>query len=288
MLERINPTTTQAWFVLKKHFEEEMSRKHMRDLFANDEKRFDTYSIATPDFIPPLAGAPMRGPVYTQDEQAYIRDLERTIQMYRNDPNEFDNRIAETDNNHPDISPAFKRGQKGIRGLGFKTKKNSVPRPVIGRGISTKYKPFGEHEINHKNLEKGIFTMRRKTKSNIMGLPSKHVSKHFQNIIHNIMGGKIADYTDIHNLSDDEKNYLHKIISKSNLQDRLSVPAPSKDQQEKDFHNFEVMKGEILAGNDSKELVKKFKVLTMKLTRQNLLPKNEVMDLFQDLISLGY
>jgi hypothetical protein len=121
-----------------------------------------------------------------------------------------------------------------------------------------------------------------------MGLPSKHVSKHFQNIIHNIMGGKIADFNDIHNLSDDEKNYLHKIISKSNLQDRLSVPAPSKDQQEKDFHNFEVMKGEILAGNDSKELVKNFKVLTMKLTRQHLLPKNEVMELMEDLLTLGY
>jgi hypothetical protein len=169
----------------------------------------------------------------------------------------------------------------GIHGLGLKKTKK-------GRGISTKYSPFGEHEINHKNLEKGIFTMRRKTKSNIMGLPSKHVSKHFQNIIHNIMGGKIADFNDIHNLSDDEKNYLHKIISKSNLQDRLSVPAPSKDQQEKDFHNFEVMKGEILAGNDSKELVKNFKVLTMKLTRQHLLPKNEVMELFEDLVSLGY
>jgi hypothetical protein len=172
-------------------------------------------------------------------------------------------------------------GQPGISGLGLKRVKK-------GRGISTKYRDFGEHEINHKNLEKGIFTMRRKTKSNIMGLPSKHVSKHFQNIIHNIMGGKIADFNDIHNLSDDEKNYLHKIISKSNLQDRLSIPAPSKDQQEKDFHNFEVMKGEILAGNDSKELIKNFKVLTMKLTRQNLLPKNEVMELFEDLVSLGY
>ena len=51
MLERINPTTTQAWFVLKKHYEEEMSRKHMRDLFAADEKRFETYSISTPEIL---------------------------------------------------------------------------------------------------------------------------------------------------------------------------------------------------------------------------------------------
>ena len=45
MLERINPTTTQAWFVLKKHFEEEMNRKQMKDLFAADPNRFETYSI---------------------------------------------------------------------------------------------------------------------------------------------------------------------------------------------------------------------------------------------------
>jgi glucose-6-phosphate isomerase len=51
MLERMNPTTTQAWFVLKKHFEEEMSRKHMKDLFANDPKRFEQYSIHTPELL---------------------------------------------------------------------------------------------------------------------------------------------------------------------------------------------------------------------------------------------
>ncbi len=47
MLERINPTTTQAWFVLKKHHEEEMNRKHMKDLFASDPTRFEKYSINT-------------------------------------------------------------------------------------------------------------------------------------------------------------------------------------------------------------------------------------------------
>jgi glucose-6-phosphate isomerase len=45
MLERINPTTTQAWFVLKKHFEEEMSRRQMKDLFAADPNRFEKYAI---------------------------------------------------------------------------------------------------------------------------------------------------------------------------------------------------------------------------------------------------
>lgn len=51
MLERINPTTTQAWFVLKKHYEEEMNRKHMRDLFAADPNRFEKYSISANDIL---------------------------------------------------------------------------------------------------------------------------------------------------------------------------------------------------------------------------------------------
>ncbi len=51
MLERINPTSTQAWFVLKKHFEEEMNRKHMKDLFATDPSRFEQYSITVSDIL---------------------------------------------------------------------------------------------------------------------------------------------------------------------------------------------------------------------------------------------
>ena len=154
-----------------------------------------------------------------------------------------------------------------------------------GRGL---YSPFGDSEINHKNLENNILTLRRKSKTNYMDLPSKHISKHMKNILHSIVGGKIANFEDIQNLNDEERNYLNKVISKSNLHDRLSIPAPSKDQADKDSHGWEVMRGEIMAGNDSHELVKKFKILTLKLTRQGLLPKNEVMELFEDLVNLGY
>jgi len=160
-----------------------------------------------------------------------------------------------------------------------------------GKGISKGkdlFVPFGNNEINFTSLEKDILSLRRKSKSNLMGLPSKHISKPMKNIVNNIIGGKIANYNDIQSLTDDEKNYLHKIVNKSNLQDRLSVPSPSKDQAEKDKHEWEVMQGEILAGNDSHELVKKFKVLTLKLVRQKLLPRTEVNELMEDLISLGY
>jgi glucose-6-phosphate isomerase len=51
MLPRINPTNTQAWFLLKKHFEDEMSRKHMRDLFAADPERFNKFSLCLDQMV---------------------------------------------------------------------------------------------------------------------------------------------------------------------------------------------------------------------------------------------
>ena len=51
MLPRINPTSTQAWFVLQKHYEEEMNRRHMRDLFASDPERFKKFSITLGDIL---------------------------------------------------------------------------------------------------------------------------------------------------------------------------------------------------------------------------------------------
>jgi glucose-6-phosphate isomerase len=51
MLPRINPTTTQAWFLLKKHHEDEMSRRHMRDLFAGDPERFQKFSLCLDQLV---------------------------------------------------------------------------------------------------------------------------------------------------------------------------------------------------------------------------------------------
>jgi hypothetical protein len=119
-------------------------------------------------------------------------------------------------------------------------------------------------------------------------MPSRRVSSELQNILKTITGGGIPKYDELGKLSDDEKDYLHKLLERSDLTSRVSVPTPSKDQYEKDIHNFEVMRGQILSGNDSQELVKKFKLLIRKLSKQDLLPRADVDDLNDMLSDLGY
>jgi len=51
MLPKINPTTTQAWLLLRRHFDEEMNRCHIKNLFDNDAERFNKFSLNFGDIL---------------------------------------------------------------------------------------------------------------------------------------------------------------------------------------------------------------------------------------------
>jgi glucose-6-phosphate isomerase len=51
MLPKNNPTNTQAWLLLKRHYDEEMQRTHLRKLFAADPDRFRKFSTSFNDIL---------------------------------------------------------------------------------------------------------------------------------------------------------------------------------------------------------------------------------------------
>lgn len=51
MFPKVNPTTTQAWLLLKKHYQEEMQRMKMKSLFDADTERFLKFSIRFNDIL---------------------------------------------------------------------------------------------------------------------------------------------------------------------------------------------------------------------------------------------
>jgi hypothetical protein len=184
---------------------------------------------------------------------------------------------------------------KGLRRRVGRPKGSGILKPFkdrldINLGIQpmANYISFGKYAINTKKLNDDIISIRHKTGGNILGHPSRKVSPNLAKVFRKIIGNGLPDFEDLSNLSSDERQYLYDVSKKSDIVGKLNIPAPSKDQQDKDNHNFEVMKGEILSGNDSVEMVKKFKVLILKMSKSGTLPKSQVNELLTDLAELGY
>ncbi len=51
MLPKVNPTNTQAWLLLMKHQNDEMRNTIMKRLFAEDDNRFNKFSISFGDIL---------------------------------------------------------------------------------------------------------------------------------------------------------------------------------------------------------------------------------------------
>ena len=181
-----------------------------------------------------------------------------------------------------------RRGRPKGSGIGPKPFSDKIDE---SKGITPvkKYYPFGKYFVNSHKLNHGnVLSIKSKSGTNIREYPSKSVSPHLGSVIKTIIGGGVPSWNDMDKLSPDEKDYLYKISKRAEFADKISIPTPSKDQQEKDIHEFDVCKGEIMAGNDSKELIKKFKLLIIKLSKNGTIPKREASEVMTELLELGY
>jgi len=233
-----------------------------------------------------------------EEEQAVIAEINRRIDiltspypMPRNliKPPALTGQAAEESFDRPvdTKGSGVKRGRP--KGSGVKGK--GIQRDPNVEGIEknpNRYATFGRFRINTHKLNDDIITLKRPTGCNVDGIPVRRVSKELGNVMRTIVGGGHPEYRHLDKLSDEEKVYLAKIAKKADIEDRLNVPTPSRDDDEKDVHQFEVMKGEIMSGNDNVEMVKKFKLLIMKLSRKEMLPRNQAKDIMMDLATLGY
>ena len=174
------------------------------------------------------------------------------------------------------------------KGTGFK--QNIENHIDTQKGIQPDYRfsKFGKYLIRNDHLMDNTVSIRTGKGMNITGLPSTKTNPNVINIIKKIIGGTLPSFSEMSKLTEPEKEYLHKISKKSNILEKINIPTPSKDKEEKDLHEFEVMKGEIMAGNDNKDMIRKFKGLILKFSKAGTLPKQQVNEILSDLLDLGY
>ena len=140
--------------------------------------------------------------------------------------------------------------------------------------------------INRKKLADGIIMIKRPNGAFMGDIQTKRVSSKLKNVFDKIVGGNIPSYNDYDKLDDDEKEYLKYVSTKANLEDKLAVPTPKKDTDEQLINKYEVIRGQICAGQDNKEMIEDFKKLLVVLCDKKLLPRRQVSDILIDLARL--
>jgi hypothetical protein len=184
-----------------------------------------------------------------------------------------------------------KEGGKGLKGCGLakpKVVRNYAKAGKIeGEVVKPKpYVPFGRFVIHKPKLSQDILQIRRLSGNATKEFPTQRVSKGVSHILKSVCGGVIPHIDHIAGLGAKDQEHLHKILNFAHI-DNVPVPTPKTDDA-KAIDRFDILKGEILAGNDNKTLVREFKVLLMKLVQSGRIPRREAHEVLTDLTALGF
>jgi len=136
------------------------------------------------------------------------------------------------------------------------------------------YFPFGRYALNRNKLEQGILMVRSASGAVVPKLATQKISKNICDILKVILSNSVPTYESINALVDTDKDILHKILKEAHIH-HISTPSPNISKQEADYRRFTVLKGELMAGQNSPIAIKELKRLIIKLMSQDLLPKRE-------------
>lgn len=142
---------------------------------------------------------------------------------------------------------------------------------------------FGKYLIHSDKLKDDIVSIRTKKGRNHPHLSTKRVSKGLGVVLRHIAGGANPSYDDLHRLSDEDRSHLADLVRICKVD--VSVPEGSDKE---DLHQFDILQGELGAGNDSPELIKKLKGVIMRLTTRGRLPKGQAREILMDLAAMGF
>jgi hypothetical protein len=148
------------------------------------------------------------------------------------------------------------------------------------------YRQFGRYLIHHHKLKDGILMLKFPSGNRIPQIPSQRVSPELTTVLKEMAEGRTPQYKHFEGMSVDDKEKFHHIVRHSQFQ-AVEVPPPDKEAHDKEVERFEILRGEILAGNDNKELIREFKAKLLKFSREGRIPRREANEIMEHLLMLG-
>ena len=146
---------------------------------------------------------------------------------------------------------------------------------------------IGNKLINIPKLMKNYVSLRYNDKSYVKGKGmNRAITTDLKKIIQDVIEKNKYEITDYNKLEDAEKEYLDQLFDFCKI-GILSHKYQNDKENDKDIKRFNLLKSSILSGNDSRELLKEFKLLLFKLKSKNLISTHHFNYLCMQLVMLN-
>jgi hypothetical protein len=182
------------------------------------------------------------------------------------------------------VEMPFQGGTIQGRGLGGRQQTSSGAR-------ERQYVPLGKWAVNYPKLTQGRLEMRTHTGGRVAKYnKERELHPRLARVLRGLLSEpeRGVDASEFRDLEPSDQEFMARLLTDSCVQDRVALPEVELSQDSQDLQRFEVLKGQIGAGNDSRELVAEFKTLLVRFVKKGWVAKAAAADVLAELVDAGY
>jgi hypothetical protein len=187
--------------------------------------------------------------------------------------------------------------EKPKEGTGLKPKRRVVRGGGIERNSSARWVDFGRYCIHVPSLKTYVLCVKYPSLASIPDLPKVDLSEELRDFLLDLTQSARVDQRLYAALSKEDKQLFDTLAHRAQVDEQLGlrldkdlwVPrglaslSAGDAPREDDLKQFEIVRGEIIAGNDAPELLEQLKKFVLKFLRDGTLSKTEAADLLGEL-----
>lgn len=165
---------------------------------------------------------------------------------------------------------------------------------IIGSGLAgqgqERYREFGKYALHMPSIQESYISVRYLSNGKaVASIPQKYVSKDFVKLIGVLLDENLLDKAMFNKLNAEEQQYLRMLGNKCEFGQSIGLGVSSHltDSEQKEQDRFEMLRGTIIAGNNSPEVLKEMKMFILKFINEKKIPKTEGHDLLYEIACLS-
>jgi hypothetical protein len=249
------------------------------DYYANADRAriFSRKNVATADTSTYGVGLKKALKQHFREDEAELKNMARELRRHKTMEKKID-AYAESS------SEDEKKG--GGSHLGFRHRKVKV-----GKGISVKeqpsYKTFGKYVIHMGHLlDRNVANFKYPSLGSIPHIKPLTISEDYKEfILDTIKDGKPNDRV-FNKLPTEEQRHFERVVAGAGLVDTFKLKRNHTEQERKEAERFNLLRGEVLAGNNSDKVMKELRSLIVRFMNEGRIQQKEGTTMLLELSSI--
>lgn len=172
-----------------------------------------------------------------------------------------------------------------MKGSGLKFKHTRIK---VGGGVKVEERPtythFGKFIIHLPHLiDKNVFNVKYPSRGTIPAIKPLTISEDYRDFILDILDNGKMNERMLNKLPESEIRHFEKVVTGAGLIETLKLKKGRTDSEKKDLDRYNLLRGEIDAGNNSESVIKELRALVVKFINDGRVHKNEGYNLLIEL-----